>query len=359
MEKQEILGKFLENGLQLDYESLEYFFNHQDRIRLFFDVVQQEERPKILTKDYLSSVLDAQGGLVEVVKSYSPGKRTLSVDEVTRILHERYSYLKKILSSRLDLINPISINKINPKIHSFSSVIMVKEKFDDDNSILAEDDTGEEKFFFENREDYEQILPDDTVGIVCENSGKLVIKSVMWPDFQLNRSINKTETDTNIVAISAGFSAELMDKIKRKRLNEDVMIFVEKGGNITIIDKINTKLRSPSVIKVKNSVIVSISESSTLTKYEGFEKDPEKFLTSLLRRRNLSPTFSYEGGYSDKDPYLIDTLPDVMIFSGLKMNFSTNYKGTLVIGVEDFELENKIWVINLKTRETINLPVGV
>jgi len=357
MEKQEILRKFLERGLQLDYQALDYFFKNQNKIDIFFQKISLEEKPTILSNEYILSILEEGEEDIEIIKKPEKTKTTLSIDDITKIVNKRYSFLKKILSSRLDLINPISLNKINPKLKHFSSIIMVKEKFDDERAILGEDETGEHKFFFENVKEFNQILLDDTVGVVCETSGRTVIKSVMWPDIQMKRNINKTSNEVNIAIIAHNFDATLAEKIQEKRSDLKYIIFVSDDGTITYSNKNKATINLPCMVKIQKAIAILFSDSKILAKYHEFKNNQQIFLISLLKRRCINPTFSFANESFENDPYLIDVVPDIFVVFGTESNNNNNYKGTTILTLSGFDIDQKFWTVNLKTRECINLRV--
>jgi DNA polymerase II small subunit/DNA polymerase delta subunit B len=358
MEKAEILRKFLEKGLQLDYESLDFFSRNTNQINNFFDKIPPNEKPTIISLNYIHDLLKDQNEEIEMLKSSKTSKNTLTVDEMMKILNNRYTFLKKILSSRLDLINPISLNKITPKTRHFSTIIMVKEKIKEEKAIIVEDETGEKKFFFENEDDFNQILLDDIIGVVCDLNERIKVKTVIWPDIQMKRAINKTAVDINVAIISNKYDEKLKENILKTRTEINHMIFVDNEGEITYSNKTETNALSPSTLKMEKNIIFLVTGSNFLIKYPEFSNNEDSFLISLLKRRNIDPTFELKDGFFETDPYLIETIPDIFVVAGTKKNLSANYKGTTIITVSNFEENKKFWIINLKSRETINVSLG-
>lgn len=357
MEKQELLRLFLGKGLQLDYESLEYFFQNQQKINVFLEKISLKEKPAIITQQYVFSIMNEESNELEIVKTPVKIKKNVSVEDVTKILNTRYSVLKKILTSRLDLVNPISINKINPKLKHFSAIIMIKEKFDDEIEITGEDETGEFRFFFTRREDFDQVRKDDVIGVICENEGRTTIKTIIWPDLQMTRKINKTVNDVRVAVASTGFDSQLGKEIFEKKKDLNYLIFVDNDGKATCLNKSVTAAEYPCFIKIEKNIMFLIANLRFLRESGDVKENQNEIILFMLKRRNLKPTFALNNDVFKEDPYLIDTVPDVFIMAGAKSNSSVNYKGTTIITVSDFKADRKIWVINLKTREAIILPV--
>jgi len=353
MEKTEILKKFLEKGLQLDYESLDYFSKNQEKINPFFQRILNSEKPATLSLNFILSLLKPYDENVEILKTSHLTKNTLSVDDITKILNNRYSFLKKILSSRLDLINPISLNKITPKVKYFSAIVMVKEKINEENAIIVEDETVESKLYIDKEEDYKQILPDDVIGVVCEGGEKIKVKTIMWPDLQMKRTVSKTKEDINVGLVSKEFDKNLAESILKQK-NVKHLLFIGSDGKITYSNDTQFEFNSPSTIRIEKAIVILLSNSELLKKYSEFNIDENTFLISVLKRRNLDPTFQLNKGFFEADPYLVDIVPDIFVVSGTKNSSSNNYKGTTIITLSDFAQDRKFWIINLKTRETIN-----
>jgi len=354
MEKSAILRRFLEKGLQLDYESLDFFSKNQKEIETFLGKILQGEKPAIVSLSYVHDTLRDQNEDIKVLKFPQKTKSTLSIEESTKILNDRYTFIKKILGSRLDLINPISLNKITAKTKHFSTIVMAMEKVGDERAIVAEDETGERKFFFENAEDYDQIVLDDVIGVVCRLDERPRIESVIWPDIQMKRSINRTPTDVSVAVVAGRFDEKVAEGIANKRKEVNHVIFVDENGEIECTNETKTDTLSPATLEVEKKIIFLVSGSGILKKYGQISDDEEGLLTSMLKRRNIDPTFELENFVFEQDPYLIETIPDVFVVAGTKKNISANYKGTTIIGAQNFEKSKSFWIINLKSRETIN-----
>lgn len=357
MEKSEVLRKFLEKGFQLDFESLDFFSKNPTRINEFFDKLSMGEKPTIISLNIINEILKDQNTKIEIIKSLTLKKNTVSIDEMTKIISNRYQVLKKILSSRLDLINPISLNKITPKTKHFSTIVMVKEKVEEERAIVVEDETDQKTFFFDNNDDFNQIYLDDVIGVVCSFDEKIRIKTVTWPDIQMKRLVNKTTSDVNIAIILSKFSEDLKKQILKTKAEINYIIFIENSEKITLSNSVKMSTTSPSTMKIEQ-IIFLIVNNVFFSKYQKLLDDEQSFIISFLKRRNLDPTFNFKDGLFVEDPFLIETIPDVFVVSGTKNSITTNYKGTTVIGLQKFETSKKFVVINLKSRETINVSLG-
>jgi len=385
MEKPEILKKFLDNGLQLDFESLDFFFHNPKQVDIFLQKIPSIGKPPTVTIGFINEVLRNAKGEVEIIKVPKKTKTSVGIEDLAAFVNNRYAFMRKILKERAGLVNLISINKVAPKVKHFSSIIIVKEKFEKENSIIGEDETGECEFLFKKQEDFEQLMCDDIVGIVCENSGsgegRIKVERIIWPDLPLKREVVKINEDLMLVVTNSTYLSDSSNLNNPNNMNSNLssdqnnrqnnqqsnlttpvtMSGVEHNRiTITAEDqkgKVNSTLFDlPATIMIRNSIVILISDSSNFKKYQQFENDAQNFLVSLLRRRSLHPTIEPDHAGFSNDPFLIDTVPDIFIVFGTKNSGSINYKGTTIVTLSDpkVEMERKekaAWVINLKTRE--------
>jgi len=71
--KKEIIKIFLENDLQLDNDSLNYFFSKQDKIEPFLKAVKNlKEKPLVITKEFVEKFFKSPK--VEILKKFSSQK---------------------------------------------------------------------------------------------------------------------------------------------------------------------------------------------------------------------------------------------------------------------------------------------
>ncbi|HLC39826.1 MAG: hypothetical protein A2745_02575 [Candidatus Harrisonbacteria bacterium RIFCSPHIGHO2_01_FULL_44_13] len=340
MEKPEILKKFLDNGLQLDFESLDFFSHKPNQINTFLQKVPSVGKPTTVTINFINEILQQPESDVEILKVPEKSRATIDIDEFAALVNTRYIFLKKLLAGRVDLVNLISINKITPKVKKFSVIIIVKEKMDGENSIVGEDETGEHTFFFKKKADFEQVFLDDVIGIVCESDERIKIEKMFWPDLPLRREVTRTEEDLELTVSNY--------PLARAADGKEIAITTE--GHKA---KINADVFDmPVMVKVKQSAVVLISNSKYLKKYQQREKNEEELIASLLKRRNLSPVIEADHAAFSNDPFLIDMVPDIFIIFDVQGSGSFNYKGTTVLMMPEREKEKTSWRINLKTRET-------
>jgi len=350
MEKAEVLRKFLNKGLQLDFESLEFFSKNPDEIEQFFQKISAGNMPTTVTISFIKEIVSKHDEGLRILKTPKQAKNTLSVDDISQILNKRYNFLKKILSARIDLVNLISLNKITPKVKRFSAIILIKEKFDDEKAVFGEDDTGEYKFFLKHDYDFEQILQDDVIGIICDNDERVEVEKIIWPDIPMKREINKTKEDffVSISNCDENKPAEVGNEIKQK-------ILLEKGHIKISSDTFDFPLTAEinQGNQENNGVVFLFMDSCFLKKYSEFEKDELTFIISLLKRRNLDPTFQFNQAIFVNDSFIVDIIPDIFVIFGSMKSTNTNYKGTTIITIPHLETEKAAWMINLKTREVM------
>lgn len=346
MEKSEILKKFLDRGLQLDFETLDYFSRNPTQLDLFFNKILNTTVPPTVTISLIEELLKEKTEEDKTNSSFSKRherKNILSIDDVTLAVNRRYSFLRKLLDGRMELTNLISLNRITPKVKKFSAIVIVKEKIESENSIIGEDDTGEHKFFFKAIDDMKQILLDDTVGLICENDERSIVARVVWPDMSMRREVRKTSGDFYIFLGNG--------HIEATQLNSQNIPYREiffKDGKIQSNGKTVT---SPGTMVIEKNVTCLVVSTEYLKKYPEFNTNQIGFLVSLLKRRNLNPTIDFSTAGLNQDTFLIETIPDIFVAFNCSATSSTNYKGTSIFTLPPADVSRATWMINLKTRE--------
>jgi DNA polymerase II small subunit/DNA polymerase delta subunit B len=305
---------------------------------------------------------------------------------MTKHFTNRYETLKKYLSSRLELVNLISVNKITSKTKKFSLIVMVKEK--NDRSLLVEDSTGEATVYVQE-EAVGQVVPDEVIGIVCEKENDTInVKKIIFPDIPLKRDVARTEKEAYAFFISDMFlnqvnnTKKILDKINS--IKDKLYVFVL--GNVSsqkedIINFFNnlpknaskiflkgdidpeinmedvTIFSSPTLVKIENKILVLVCSGKIFSEYKKIwkEQSSEKIMLNLLRKRHLSPVFDFNKKISEEDSYIIDIVPDIFVSSNFDKPGVINYKGTTIASNGSFLSEPIYWLINLKTREIIKM----
>lgn len=392
MEKEGIIKKFLENGYQLDKESLNFFYQNQEKIREFFEKIKGvKEVPIIISLNFLEKIGFGKKKFdIVVLKQPKEEEKTFTVNNLIDIFAQRYENFKKILANRLDLVNLISINKITARTKKFSLIAIVREKDEEEKSLLLEDTTGEIKCFFEGSgKNFNTLVEDEVIGVVCESrEGRVFIKKIFFPDIPLKRKINKASNEAYCIFISGldldkkNFKKEKYEKFLNwiKKMKDKKLYIIVLGGvskdkkqlddffaslplksfklflksstdpetkfsNLTVID--------PCFLKIEGLNFL-ICNRELLSYYQKIwpELKPVEILLNLLKKRHLNPFFEKR---TSENAFFIDIIPDVFVAGGFAEGSSLNYKGTTIIAVNSFFETPIVWMLNLMTREVIKI----
>jgi DNA polymerase II small subunit/DNA polymerase delta subunit B len=387
MEKSEIVKEFIRNGFQLDPKGLDYLVK-KENVKYFLEELKKLPTcPLVVTLDILKEIEKKLVYDVKVIKTPKEKKELSSISDFINFFSQRYEWLRKLLTKHFDLVNLISINKITQKTRKFSLIVMVREKNEDEKSLVVEDFTGEETIFFERKEDFELILEDEVLGIVCEREGERIFaKKIVFPEIPLRKEINKTSEDAFCLFISdfhmedKNFNKKSFEKFLNwinnleyrklyvlilgdvsskvddvetlfKNLPKNYYYVWLKGENDPEIETEITSVLSPCFLQVEKSLnfllIHSIEFPSSWSSFP-----PNKILLNFLKKRQIPS--SIKKIYVE-DPYIIDVVPDFMASGHFHIPSLLNYKGTTILTTGSFVTEPTFWLANLRTRETIKI----
>jgi DNA polymerase II small subunit/DNA polymerase delta subunit B len=390
MEKQGILKEFLNKGYQLDTEALDFFHKNQNEINNFLN--KNIQLPSIIDLGFIFNFLKNQPIKINKKPTEIPSK--ISIDGFTQLLNKRYESIKKFLEERLELVNLISINKISSISKILSLIVMVKEKDESARSLTVEDQTGETILYLNkiDSESFKKIVLDEVIGIVCEKNERIEATSIVWPDIPLKKDLIKTEKDVFCLFISdmhlddQSFNEQAYENFIRwlDEVNyEKMYIFVL--GNIsqnskqvedflkkmlkytTIYVKSNSEktqefegmtLEDNSNITIENGINLLLSTGETTSKYKHLWPDqlPEQIMLNLLKKRHLNPTIeNIQESILFENQFIIDTVPDIFVSGSFHKPGLLNYKGTTILSNSNFVTEPMLWLVNLRTRETLKL----
>jgi DNA polymerase II small subunit/DNA polymerase delta subunit B len=378
--KQEIIKMFLRNGLQLDNDSLSYFFSNQDKINPFLGIVKNlKEKPLVITKSFVEEIF-FQIPKVEILKEFSQPTGIFSSEDILKFFHERYEFFRKILEKRIDLVNLISINRISKKLRKFSIIGMISDKNEEEKSVEVEDLTGTITIFLDEK--IFNLLPLDVViGFVCERKGdRIIAEDVIFPDIPLRKEVSKTTNNVYCLFVS-DFHLDFSENYKLfenflgsiKNLSypnllifflgdissrkEDYEMIVENipknfsyfflKGELEKNLNFEKIFDLPVIIKVQN-VKIFLAHGDLFSPYLSIFRKPEDTILQLLKLRNFNPTFSLNN-FSNN--YLLDEIPDIVAVGHFHNPTFQNYKGTTIILNGSFNTQPIFWLINLKTRE--------
>lgn len=384
MNKRDIIKKFLGNDFQLDFASLEFFYNNQDKMDQFLQKIKNKGAPYTISLNFIQSVLKEPQ--IKILKTFKKQKRKISVQEISNYLNRKYEKLRKILLKNPSLKNLISINKISTQTKNFSLIGIVEEKDEENNLIRIEDTTGEVSIYFNKSSKYfQEIIPDDIIGLVCNKNDEIRAEEIIWPEVPLKRIINKTKKDVYCLFVSdfhmdsKDFNKisyekflEWLNKIRYDKFylfvlggissrkdditnffdnlpNNSFKIFV-KGKNDPDVYVGDVTIKAPSLLKIENKLVFLVCSGSEIYKYIKIWKDlpADKVMLNLIRRRQFDSLFDTEIYEEDS---VLDVLPDVFASGYFQEPKLLNYKGTTIISTGNFISKPIFWLMNLRTRE--------
>jgi DNA polymerase II small subunit len=295
--------------------------------------------------------------------------------------------MKKILIKKIDLINLISINKISSRTKKFSLIALIREKNPEERSIIAEDGTGELPIFFQNEQDFNLVLPDDVVGLICEKQNeKFLATKIIWPDVPLGEQVARSVDDIYCLFVSDFHfnSKEFNSKSYEKFLNwiktlnykkffifvlgdissdkDDVQKFLddlkEYNNKFFLKGEIDPHFAAITHCLVEiQGVKIFVSHGDIFSNYMKIWNGltPENIYLNLIKKRHLNPVFDFSKKIYDEDPYFLDIIPDIFVSGHFHIPGILNYKGITIISNGSFITKPIFWLINLKTRETFKL----
>ena len=286
-------------GFLLDSDTADIVKNLDEES--FYRLVEglKNEKSVVLSKELIKKLLSKE---VNIIRSFKP-VQSFTVQDFVKTLNERYSFLQKILLSKLELSNVVSINKFSTGEVSIIGLVKTKEEKDDNYILTLEDTTGELQAIIPKVMG-EKLSLDDVVAVSGKINNKILfVENLIFPDVPL-RPVTYSQENVKIV-----FSDE---KIEQKI---DYLISKDK-----VEDKIKNKIYeivNPSIFEIEGVRILLI-----------FDLDPSE----ILKKRFVK---------IENTDFLIEPVPDIVLTN---KETNTNYKGISIVS------KNKI--IDLKTRET-------
>jgi len=395
MKKQEIINSFLKKGIQLDSDVLDELHRDQTKIRRILEKIDKDkEKPKTLTVESIQSLFKEARGKIELVKGAIYKKKKITPKDCTEYLSKRYEEISKLLVKKLRLLNLMSLGKITQKTRNFSVIGMVKEKDNEESTIMIEDQTGELVIHFDEigLKTFREIVLDEVLGAVCEKKEVVRAKKIIWPDVPLRKHVNKTKDDAFCLFVSdlhmddektnkksyekfldwanktkytPFYIFVLGDISSRKKDIKDFFYNLPKNAFKVFIkgeidpdtDVWDLVLPNPSLVKIENDILALLSHGDFLANYNDAWKDltPAMVMQNLLKKRHINPGFEFNPEIYDIDPFLIDVLPDIFVSGHVHTPSLVNYKGVTMMTTGSFVSTPVFWLVNLKTRETIKL----
>jgi DNA polymerase II small subunit/DNA polymerase delta subunit B len=372
MERQQIIKKILTAGYQLDSEALDFFVKNPKKVEEFFLKKENVKTPTTITLGFLDDLL----------KEKEP-ERKINIKDYQNFFNERFGAIKSVFSRKASLTNLISVNKISPRLKNFSIIGMVREKARD--GVVLEDTTGKVEIQFKNKDILSDVVEDEVLGVVCEQEGTVVFgENLIFPDIPLKHEVNKTKEDVyclflsdfhlNSDSFNKKHYSKFIDWIKNKN-NINIFILGDVSSNIedvndllSNIPKSNTTyilrgeidpnikntLQNPYTFQ-KDGVKIFLFHNPRLNDYGDLWGTPEKAITNLIKKRNLDPIFTPDSKIYERDPYLLEEIPDIIVAGHTHIPSNINYKGITILTTGSFVSQPIFWLMNLRTREILKI----
>jgi len=299
MEREEIIKLFLKNELQLTPKALEIISQNQDLIDKIIELAKEKNLVIVdedLPRSFLTQLTQTSSSELKIV--YPEEVEEFSIEDVLKLMKERFEILSRIIQENHNLPNLTSLSRIKKiKEGETATVIgMIKDKTT--YTILLEDFTSHETIQMEAKI-VEKLFYDDVVGIeVRREDEKLVGNKVFHPSLSFFRKITQ--------------------------LPEEVII---SNSEIKIGDK-KFKLERKEIMKiyVKDFKLLLI-DNNIVEKYQQKNEKTIDTLISLIERRHLNPSFFISKKVYKKDLFLLDEIPDAIVVLNSKDSVYKVYKG--------------------------------
>jgi len=345
MDKSTVLKTFLEKGYQIDSETLNFFSKDDVAFKKFLLEMETKKLPSTITKEVVDTLLQNDLEIFEAKLE----KKPITAEDISKILLDRFSIIKKILITHLDLVNLISISKINQKTKRFSLIGVVTYVDPQSDLVIIADDTGETNLHVDKKS-LDEISVNDVLGFVCEINDSIYVKTVVFPDVPLRRN-TKTLTEEKSAVFVNKITEDVINWINKQKMQVYLFTFThpEILNDVSEQTKIVFVGEGPTFVTLLKMFSLFLFEGSFL-KNVLLNKKIDDFLITLFKKRYFNSTLTFDK-YLINNAFVLGDVPDIIVINGLNEAIQTNYKGTTLLTVD----ENTSWIINLKTREIIKL----
>ncbi len=382
MEKEEIVRKFLEAGLQIDLKTLEYFLNHQNKISSFFSLIAEKSPGSpIITINVVEKMFSSSDEQIRVLKEFSPFKKEITIEQQVELLNQKYNGVSEILLKKIDLMGVISINKIDKNLRKFSIIGMVREKDDEEKTALVEDKTGKLSVSFQKQEEFALLEDDDVIGLVIDNfNDKLSCTKIVWPDIPLRRESTRTSKKLNLSFVATADILEKMGGWLKSNSKEENIIFIAsktdgiekfsgENPNTTIITYNEniplTPMGNSRIIGINHNSVVGIGpvnvmvlERKLFEEYlaPGKDVDAKDVIIKFLKKRFLAGKINYIERKFVSD-FFLNQIPDMIFVMGSENFSESNYKNATIVSMPDSNNSKFFYFVKLDSRESIKVDL--
>lgn len=402
MEKEKIVARFLKEGYQIDTSALGYFITNPEKIKELIQKIKgTKSHPPIITLSSVKTILKEKESTIKIIKKFFIGHENekISISDYSNEFVNIYTRKKQILVNRVDSAKLLSINKIQ-KQKQFVIICMLREKDQVEKSAIVEDLTGSTTVYFKDISEFENLLENDVIAVLCECSPNgIKARRIIWPDVPLKQGVRKAKRSAYCLFISDfHMDSENFDKgryekfvkwierITDKQNYVKVYIFILGGISrrsedvkrlLGALPKKTFKifLRSRRDARVSEHEDVLISEIPITFEIEGirfllcqgdrlcryrdvWNADAINVMKNMLKRRELRPYVEPGRPCIPSKESIIDQIPDIFVSGGFHFPQTTNYKGVTIITTGDLADNPIFWGVNLETREINKLDLS-
>ena len=384
---EEIIRRFLEKGMSLDKFSLQFFSEHPEKIQEFFEKIEtMEKKPVFVTKKEIFEILTEKKLTwdFEEIKKEEKRKNKVSIGDVENFMVERYERFRNFFTRRLDIINPVSINRIgNSK--KFSIIGMVRKIDEDAGVVILEDLTGEIEVHLDEKK-IKSLVEDEVIAILCEKDHEVKGLKIFWPDVPIKKKIVKSSSKSACFFISNLYLWEkdvwkdLVKKIEEMKFEKKYIFLMERvfdhekkieeyleefGPNCFLVgvgeEYFGVKgihaSQPPSFFRVEGLKILVTDYGTISELVERWKGDGVSILLNLLKKRHLNPIFDLRKMFLE-EKYFLKEVPDLFVASYIGKPGFMNYKGVTLIANGSMKEEPIFFGVDLSTREIIKVEIG-
>jgi hypothetical protein len=275
MEKRDILGVFLRNGVMLSPEE--------------FDAIDE--------KNYMQVLKERMSGKSGKVTVITPKTGKLTCEQFIKICGSKYETLKDEILKKTDAV---SINKGKKVFSEVTIVGRVKETAS--KGFVLEDITGETEVVSENS----GVCAGDVIGLKgFFKENKFYPDRTIWPDIPLGNVPNPMDARITLTT----------------KVNEGM------HGTIVCPDYEADGMNVISGFKKFGIIILpGQQEKFILMAYSPANELPEDAAVKILKKRTLP-----EAGIVDN---ALNEIPDIFWIFNNKRNWTKNYRGVLVVSTD-------------------------
>jgi len=284
--KKKIVEQFLKEGVLLSPETLEKITETN-----LEHMLEKGKKSKSFVFSFQDEKPEKPEPVIEVRKLQRRVK--LQPQDFAKYYNTRFEGLRDILLKKMEDV--VSVANAKKSGSATATIGMVREQTQ--RGFIIEDTTGNAEVISKN----EDVGIDDVIGVKgAVKEEKLFAEEIIWPDISMSHKHNRPD-----------FTIALSEKAEHKK-EDGIAAFPPESGDFLItpeavhgFDKKKTLLPNPGWITItKDSLTV------TVLVYKPDKKATQKEVLSWLRKRHLCPDKNQIRGTDD--PFLIDTIPDVL-----------------------------------------------